>query len=78
MSSDGPASPTLCGTNSGHHIIVEADDDCNEVIDEDIIKCLLKLFFLDFIHMGQWSESARVEHSGETVYDWSQIIFIVR
>jgi len=31
VSSDGPASPTLCGTNSGHHIIVEADDDCNEI-----------------------------------------------
>ena len=28
--------------------------------------------------MGQWSESARVEYSGETVYDWNLFINIVR
>ena len=29
--SDGPAAPTLCGTITGQHMIVEARDDCNEV-----------------------------------------------
>ena len=47
------------------------------IIDEDIIKSLLKHFCLDIIHMGQWSESARVEYSGETVYDWNLFINIV-
>ena len=30
-SSDGPAAPTLCGTLSGQHMIIEAREDCNEV-----------------------------------------------
>ena len=31
VSSDGPPSPVLCGTNSGQHMYVEAREDCNEV-----------------------------------------------
>ena len=31
VSSDGPSSPVLCGTNSGEHMYVEASSDCNEV-----------------------------------------------
>ena len=33
VSSDGPSAPTLCGTVTGQHMIVEATDDCNEVRD---------------------------------------------
>ena len=29
--SDGPTPPVLCGTNSAHHMIIEARDDCNEL-----------------------------------------------
>jgi len=31
VSSDGPSSPVLCGTNSGQHMYVEASNDCNEI-----------------------------------------------
>ena len=31
VSSDGPASPVLCGTNTGQHMYVEASEDCNLV-----------------------------------------------
>ena len=31
VSSDGPSSPVLCGTNTGQHMYVEASDDCNLV-----------------------------------------------
>jgi len=27
--SDGPSPPTICGTNTGYHMILEARDDCN-------------------------------------------------
>jgi len=27
--SDGPTPPTICGTNTGYHMILEAKDDCN-------------------------------------------------
>lgn len=29
--SDGTPAPTLCGTNTAHHMIIEARDDCNEL-----------------------------------------------
>ena len=28
-SQDGPAAPTICGTNTGYHMILEAEDGCN-------------------------------------------------
>ena len=28
-SQDGPAAPTICGTNTGYHMILEAEDNCN-------------------------------------------------
>merc|ERR1711962_688197 len=31
ISNDGPAAPTICGTNTGYHMIVDAEDDCNEM-----------------------------------------------
>lgn len=30
-SSDGPAAPIICGTNTGYHMILEARDDCNKL-----------------------------------------------
>ena len=29
MTSDAGSSPTICGTNTGHHMIVTAREDCN-------------------------------------------------
>ena len=30
-SSDGPAAPIICGTNTGYHMLLEARDDCNKL-----------------------------------------------